>query len=117
MTTRDADPLMNPAPVVSTDPATLIALLNEDLSASRSLHEPTHAIAFVDLDMPGIDGCQFAQRVRVRADWRDLRLVALTGWAQAGDALRSAQAGFDRHLVNPIGLDQLTAALTLVRER
>ncbi|WP_051481786.1 hybrid sensor histidine kinase/response regulator [Paraburkholderia nodosa] len=86
-------------------------------TALDALERSTPAIAFVDLDMPGIDGCQFAQRVRARADWRDLRLVALTGWAQAGDALRSAQAGFDRHVVKPIGLDQLTAALTLVRER
>ncbi|WP_165979431.1 hybrid sensor histidine kinase/response regulator [Paraburkholderia guartelaensis] len=93
------------------------AVFYDGKTALDSLERFTPAIAFVDLDMPGIDGCQFAQQVRARAGLDDLRLVALTGWAQAGDVLRSAQAGFDRHLAKPIGLDQLTAALTLARKR
>ncbi|MEX3965313.1 ATP-binding protein [Paraburkholderia sp. EG286B] len=93
------------------------AVFYDGETALAALERSTPAIAFVDLDMPGIDGCEFAQRVRARAGLRDLCLVALTGWAQAGDVLRSAQAGFDRHLVKPIGLDQITAALTLARER
>ncbi|WP_176929125.1 hybrid sensor histidine kinase/response regulator [Paraburkholderia lycopersici] len=83
--------------------------------ALDSLEQCAPAVAFVDLDMPGIDGCQFAQQVRAHARLRDLHLVALTGWAQAGDALRTAQAGFDRHLVKPVSVDQLTAALTAAR--
>jgi hypothetical protein len=45
----------------------------------------------------------------------NLPLVALTGWGQNTDRRRSAQAGFDRHLVElvkPTALDELLAGLT-----
>ena len=91
------------------------AVFYDGKAALDSLERSTPAIAFVDLDMPGIDGCQFARRVRARADLHAVHLVALTGWAQDSDTLRSAQAGFDRHLAKPVGLDQLTAVLASAR--
>ncbi|WP_233887795.1 hybrid sensor histidine kinase/response regulator [Paraburkholderia flagellata] len=91
------------------------AVFYDGKTALDSLERTAPAIAFIDLDMPGLDGCQFARRVRARADLHGLYLVALTGWAQDKDTLRSAQAGFDRHLAKPVGLDQLTAVLASAR--
>ncbi len=34
-------------------------------------------------------------------------IVALTGWGQESDRLRSAEAGFDLHLVKPVNPDVL----------
>ena len=31
-----------------------------------------------------------------------MTLIALTGWGQDSDRLRSKEAGFDRHLVKPV---------------
>jgi DNA-binding response OmpR family regulator len=36
-------------------------------------------------------------------------LVALTGWGQDTDRRRSAESGFDEHLVKPIDLDTIVA--------
>ncbi|WP_322033776.1 hypothetical protein [Paraburkholderia sp. J76] len=65
--------------------------------------------------MPGVDGCQFARRVRARTDLRGLYLVALTGRPQDSDTLGSAQPGFDRHLAKPVRLAHLTAVLASAR--
>lgn len=73
-------------------------------------------VAFVDLDMPGIDGFQFAQRVRAREDCRRVYLIALTGWAQADDELHCAAAGFNQHLLKPVAINQLASALVRARE-
>jgi signal transduction histidine kinase/ActR/RegA family two-component response regulator len=81
---------------------------HDALSALEQLR-PT--IAFVDLGMPGMDGYQFAQEVRSRPGIGTLRLVALTGWSQPEDRARSAQAGFDLHLVKPAGIQDLIAVL------
>ncbi len=38
-------------------------------------------------------------------------LVAMTGWGQEDDRRRSKEAGFDAHLVKPVGYGDLTNLL------
>ena len=38
-------------------------------------------------------------------------MVAITGWGQAEDRRRSAEAGFDAHLVKPVELSELSRVL------
>jgi CheY-like chemotaxis protein/anti-sigma regulatory factor (Ser/Thr protein kinase) len=60
-------------------------------------------IIFLDLGMPRMDGWETASRIRASEWGREMRLVALTGWGQPQDRDRTAAAGFDAHLVKPIG--------------
>jgi CheY-like chemotaxis protein len=46
--------------------------------------------------------------------WRELLVVALTGWGQQGDRRRTLQHGFDYPLLKPAELDALTALLAAV---
>jgi CheY-like chemotaxis protein len=68
--------------------------------------EPADAVVF-DLRMPGMDGWEFARRARALADGRPVALVAVSGLAAAADRARSAEAGFDAHLVKPVDPDEL----------
>jgi CheY-like chemotaxis protein len=56
-------------------------------------------IAFLDIGMPRMDGYEAARRIRALG--RRIMLVALTGWGQDEDKLRSREAGFDHHLTKP----------------
>jgi two-component system CheB/CheR fusion protein len=57
---------------------------------------------FMDIGMPGMDGYAACRRMRA-TDWgAKARIIALSGWGQEEDKLRSKEAGFDAHLVKPV---------------
>jgi len=65
-------------------------------------------VAILDLGMPGTDGYAVARSLRRQGD---LTLVALTGWGQETDRRRTAEAGFDHHLIKPVDPQMLNALL------
>lgn len=59
-------------------------------------------LVFCDLGMPGMDGVEVARRLRSEPATRGATLVALTGWGGEAARRRTADAGFDRHLIKPV---------------
>jgi len=68
-------------------------------------------LALVDIGLPGIDGYEVARRLRADPATRDIKLIALTGYGLADDLRRVMDAGFDRHLVKPVDIEQLMEAI------
>ncbi|BDV35493.1 PAS domain S-box protein [Methylocystis iwaonis] len=64
-------------------------------------------LVFLDLGMPGMDGYETARRIRALPNSARITLVALTGWGQDQIRDRAREAGFDRQLTKPAGLDAL----------
>jgi PAS domain S-box-containing protein len=64
-------------------------------------------VVFLDIGLPDIDGFEVARRLRQVGGQR-VFLVALTGYAQPRDKVRSVEAGFDLHLVKPVSATTLT---------
>ena len=58
-------------------------------------------MVFLDIGMPGMDGYEVARRMRQQPGLENVVLAALTGWGQQEDRRRTAEAGFDHHLVKP----------------
>jgi two-component system CheB/CheR fusion protein len=83
----------------------------EGASALRTATELRPDIMVLDLGMPGVDGYAVAQAVRKEVALTGVRLVALSGYGQPEDRKRSAEAGFDVHLVKPVDIEVLVAAL------
>jgi signal transduction histidine kinase/CheY-like chemotaxis protein len=71
-------------------------------------------IVFLDIGLPGLNGYEVARRLRA-AHAPAPMLVAVTGWGTDEDRRQAAAAGFDRHLVKPVDLTKLEAALVDVR--
>jgi CheY-like chemotaxis protein len=72
--------------------------------------------ALIDIGLPGLDGYEVARRVR-NALGDSLVLVAMSGYGQAEDRARAAQAGFDAHLTKPASLAEIHAALSPSRAK
>jgi len=64
-------------------------------------------LALLDLGLPGMDGFALARGIRAIAS--DAYLVAATGYGQESDRRASQEAGFDRHLVKPLEIEDLEA--------
>ncbi len=61
----------------------------------------TPDVVFMDIGMPGMDGYEAARRIREQPGLGKTVLAALTGWGQQEDRRRTAEAGFNHHLVKP----------------
>jgi len=68
-------------------------------------------VVLLDIGMPRLDGYEVAQRLRTRPWGREMVLIAATGWGQEEDRRRSAETGFDAHLVKPVDPDALLQLL------
>jgi CheY-like chemotaxis protein/anti-sigma regulatory factor (Ser/Thr protein kinase) len=62
--------------------------------------------ALIDIGLPDISGYELARRIRERDEGRTL-LVALTGYGRQQDRDASMKAGFNAHLTQPAGLEEL----------
>jgi signal transduction histidine kinase/ActR/RegA family two-component response regulator len=66
--------------------------------------------AILDVGMPDVDGYELARALRTEHG-RSATLIAVTGYGQARDRMRAAEAGFDRHLVKPVSIQDLVLLL------
>jgi CheY-like chemotaxis protein len=68
-------------------------------------------VIVLDVGMPMLDGYETASRIRQRPWSRDVVLIAVTGWGNEKDKLKSAAAGFNVHLVKPVDATTILEAL------
>lgn len=71
-------------------------------------------IMFLDIGLPQLDGYQVARRLKQHSDLDETVLVAMTGYGQESDKLRSLEAGFHHHLVKPADFDRIQEILAKV---
>jgi CheY-like chemotaxis protein len=85
-------------------------------AVEKALRSPPH-VALVDIGLPGFDGLEVARRLRDDPRTRGVVLVALTGYGQDEDRRKTAENGFDVHLVKPVGAEALDRVLALAARR
>ena len=68
-------------------------------------------VFLLDIGLPEMNGYELATRLRAQPENADAVLIAVTGYGQERDRLRTRAAGFDHHLVKPVDPDQLIALL------
>jgi CheY-like chemotaxis protein len=73
------------------------------LTVAQSFRPDTFLL---DLGLPGMDGYELAAELR-RNGFGDGLFIAISGYAQRQDFECSRQAGFQHHLVKPVGIDRI----------
>jgi PAS domain S-box-containing protein len=93
--------LLGHAPVVAYDALEGLARASEDLPE----------VVLCDLGLPGMDGYEFARQFRALSSRHDVRLIALSGYAQPEDVAKAVEAGFDAHVAKPPDPEKLASLL------
>ena len=68
-------------------------------------------VCLIDFNMPGMDGCELARRLRAWRRKQPIYLIAVTAHSSANVRAMTAAAGFDLHLVKPLDWDEVSAVL------
>lgn len=70
-------------------------------------------VVLCDIGLPGMDGYDVARAIRADQDAivRSTFLVALSGYAQEEDVVKSKEAGFDRHVAKPPSIEAIESLL------
>ena len=120
-----------PAPVSRAVPGRRVLIIEDNLDAADSLREAleldAHQVAVAnngpaglamagsfhpevvlcDIGLPGMNGYEVARAFRADEALKATFLVALTGYALPEDVQNAVEAGFERHLAKPVGLQAL----------
>ena len=72
-------------------------------------------VLLIDLNMPGMDGCDVARVLRLRYEGPPPLLVAITAKGGTEDYRRTRDAGFDAHLVKPVEPSRLVELLATLK--
>jgi DNA-binding response OmpR family regulator len=80
-------------------------------SALKAAQHFKPEIVLLDIGMPGMDGFEVARAFRAKPEFKDLVLIALTGWGVEDAKRQCLEAGFNHHLLKPVNLNTLEALL------
>lgn len=88
-----------------------VTMAGDAVSALEVLRNFSAEAAVLDLGLPVLDGFELARKIREEFPNRTPRMIAVTGYGQQHDRERSADVGFADHLVKPIDINAMVAAL------
>ena len=81
--------------------------VHDGLAAVQAAEEFQPEIILLDIGLPKLNGYDACRAMREKPWSQGMVIIALTGWGQDEDRRRSAEAGFDHHLVKPVEMATL----------
>ena len=88
-----------------------VKIAHEGMAALKIAEDFRPDVVLLDIGLPGMNGFEVAHRLRTQPESREALLIALTGYGEAESRTRSAQAGFDFHMVKPADVNLLLSML------
>ncbi|HVJ82278.1 MAG TPA: response regulator, partial [Planctomycetia bacterium] len=87
--------------------ASEIKMVHSGAAAVELARNWSPAVVLCDIGMPGMDGYETCRRLREVPGMERAVIAAVSGYGGEEDRRRSRDAGFDRHLVKPVGQEDL----------
>ncbi|TNF32576.1 MAG: PAS domain S-box protein, partial [Gammaproteobacteria bacterium] len=82
----------------------------------KQIDTPFFDVAFVDMQMPLMDGAELARLLKADKRFNKMKLVLMTSMGHHGDARRFADIGFDAYFPKPATTEDLFDALSVVAD-
>ncbi|HEX2828547.1 MAG TPA: ATP-binding protein [Burkholderiales bacterium] len=88
-----------------------VTIANDALQAISLIAKLKPGVVVLDIGMPVMDGHELASRIRDEFGENGPRLVAVTGFGLDQDRAKSRASGIEAHLVKPVDVEKLIAAV------
>jgi CheY-like chemotaxis protein len=75
------------------------------------------SVVLLDIELPGMDGCEVARRLRQSRETAAAVIVAITGYGQEADLRRYKEAAIDHHFLKPVDPVDLQELLGQIADR
>lgn len=92
-----------------------VRMAHDGLEALQVAESFRPEVVVLDIGLPKLNGYEVARALRAEPWGREPVLIAVTGWGHETDRRRSAEAGFDHHLVKPVDPAALHELITAHR--
>jgi CheY-like chemotaxis protein len=92
-----------------------VSVAHDALQALSLIARVRPTVMVLDIGLPVMDGYELASRIREEFGEHAPRLIAVTGYGLDRDRARSREIGFEAHLVKPVNVEQLLAAVNGTR--
>ena len=79
-------------------------------------HTPPYDIAFLDMQMPQMDGAELGKKLRANSSYDSMKLIMMTSLGFRSDAAAFAKMGFDAFFSKPTTASDLFDALNVLVE-
>lgn len=88
-----------------------VRIVGDGRAALALLGSYDPGVVLLDTNLPDMDACELARRIRRDHPKAHLMLVAISGYSREEDIRRSHDAGIDHHLVKPLDIVELGRVL------
>jgi len=89
----------------------------DGLAAIETAESFRPEVILLDIGLPKMNGHDTCREIRRQPWGKDILILALTGWGQEEDRRKTAEAGFDHHLVKPVNHVTLNKLISDSRPR
>jgi two-component system alkaline phosphatase synthesis response regulator PhoP len=86
---------------------TLVAFSGEEAMEVVAQHRPD--LILLDIMLPVVDGFEVCQRVREKAEWKDIRIVLVTALDRESNVAKGLALGADAYVTKPFANADLIA--------
>jgi len=94
---------------------TLVAQSGEEALESISKEKPD--LVLLDIMLPGVDGFEVCEIVRLNPEWRNTRIIFLTAKGRDVDIAKGMVLGADEYITKPFSNQQIIDAVTKLLEK
>ncbi len=94
-------------------PGWCVSLAESGAEALQKIAEERFDLAFMDIQMPGMNGLETTQAIRSNEQGAEKRLpvIAMTAYAMEGDRQMCLDAGMDDYIAKPVDPDELVEVI------
>ncbi len=82
--------------------------------ALRQIEKYSYDLLLLDAKMPGLSGLEVCRQVKNHEQWRNTKIIMISGGTSADDKLRAFDAGADDYVTKPFRVQELKARIQVM---